>query len=68
MFILEPPVIKISLEVLAQILTAENVYQLFNAGVSGVPIEAVSEMVRVFDLRPFGKIGKQSLQVTIKYV
>lgn len=54
------------LEVLAQIFTTENVYQLFNAGISGVPAEETDELVRVFDLRPFGKIGKQTLQVKIQ--
>jgi hypothetical protein len=51
---------------LAQIFTTENVYQLFNAGVSGVPVEAVGELVRIFDLRPFGNAGKQTLQVNKK--
>jgi hypothetical protein len=53
----------VPLVVLAQILATENVYQLFNAGAEGGPYKNITELVRVFDLKTFGKSGKQVLQV-----
>lgn len=61
--LLEPPTMYIPLKTLAEMFATENIWQVINSAISGLPMK--EDLVRIHDMGRLGENGRYVLQVLL---